>query len=129
MLPFKHKPFIDKFSLFERTNEASRIMKRYPDRIPVICEKNIRDTSIPDIDKHKYLVPPDLTVGQFMYIVRKRIHLPSNLALFLFVGENNTMLPTNAYMDEIYHQHKNIDGFLYIIYSRENVFGHTLKIL
>ena len=76
-----------------------------------------------DTDKHKYLVPRDLTVGQFIYVVRKRIHLPPNSALFLFVGEHNTLLPNSAYMDEIYDRYKNLDGFLYIMYSKENVFG------
>jgi GABA(A) receptor-associated protein len=123
MSPFSNKRFIDKFTFFERTSESSKIMKKYTDRIPVICEKNIRDTSIPDIDKHKYLVPHDLTVGQFIYVVRKRIRLPANSALFLFVGDHNTLLPNNLYMDEIYARYRNLDGFLYIMYSKENVFG------
>ena len=38
----------------------------------VICEKADR-TDIPLIDKKKYLVPSDLTVGQFVYVIRKRI--------------------------------------------------------
>jgi len=123
MSPFGYKRFIDKFTFFERTTESSKIMKKYTDRLPIICEKNIRDISIPDIDKHKYLVPHDLTVGQFIYVVRKRIRLPASSALFLFVGDHNTLLPNNLYMDEIYDRYKNMDGFLYIMYSKENVFG------
>jgi len=44
----------------KRTEEAKRIRAKYPDRIPVICEKAKKGNSIPDIDKHKYLVPEDL---------------------------------------------------------------------
>ena len=117
------KRFIDNYSLFERTSESSRIMKKYTNRIPIICEKNIRDIGIPDIDKHKYLVPHNLTIGQFMYVIRRRIRLLSSSALFLFVGDDNTLAPINTYMDEIYDRFKNKDGFLYIVYSRENVFG------
>jgi hypothetical protein len=80
------KKFIDKYSFFERNTESYKIMKRDPDRIPVICEKNRHDVSCPEIDKHKYLVPYDITVGQFIYVIRKRIRLPSSSALFLFVG-------------------------------------------
>jgi GABA(A) receptor-associated protein len=36
-------------------------LQKYPDRIPVICEKNER-SDIATIDKKKYLVPSDLTV-------------------------------------------------------------------
>ena len=38
-------------------------VSRYPDRIPVICEKDPR-SDIPPVDKRKYLIPMDLTVGQ-----------------------------------------------------------------
>ena len=117
------KKFIDKYSFFERNTEATKIMKRYPDRIPVICEKNRHDVSCPEIDKHKYLVPHDITVGQFIYVIRKRIRLPASSALFLFVGEDAILLPINLEMLDVYHRYKNKDGFLYILYSKENVFG------
>jgi GABA(A) receptor-associated protein len=48
----------------KRKKEADRIRQKYPDRIPVICEKAPK-SDIPDIDKKKYLVPADLTVGMF----------------------------------------------------------------
>ena len=115
--------FINRYSFFERTGETSRIMKRYPDRFPVICEKNIYDVTCPDIDKHKYLVPYNLTIGQFIFVIRKRIRLPASSALFLFIGEEAILLPISSEMQDVYDRYKNKDGFLYILYSRENVFG------
>ncbi|KAE8999073.1 hypothetical protein PF005_g17871 [Phytophthora fragariae] len=53
----------------KRQAEAQRIRFKYSDRIPVICEKADR-SDIPDIDKKKYLVPADLTVGQFAYVIQ-----------------------------------------------------------
>lgn len=50
----------------------------------VIVEK-VSGSQIVDIDKRKYLVPSDITVAQFMWIIRKRIQLPSEKAIFLFV--------------------------------------------
>ena len=47
----------------KRSTEAARIRDKYPDRIPVICEKDAR-SDIPRVDKRKYLIPMDLTVGQ-----------------------------------------------------------------
>ena len=76
-----------------RRAESQRIRSKYPDRIPVICEKSDR-SDIPDIDKKKYLVPADLTVGQFIYVIRKRIKLPPERAIFIFV--NNVIPPTGA---------------------------------
>ncbi|XP_050206505.1 autophagy-related protein 8C-like [Mercurialis annua] len=112
---FKHE-----LPLERRQAEASRIREKYPDRIPVIVEKAER-TDVPDIDKKKYLVPADLTVGQFVYVVRKRIKLGAEKAIFVFV--KNTLPPTASLMSSIYEDNKDEDGFLYMTYSGENTFG------
>ena len=52
-------------TLEKRKNESSRIRDKYPDRIPVIVER-ANKSDMPEIDKKKYLVPGDLTVGQFV---------------------------------------------------------------
>jgi len=79
----------------------------------VICEK-VENSDIPTIDKKKYLVPADLTVGQFCYVIRKRIKLEPEKAIFIFVNE--VLPPTAALMSSIYEEHKDPDGFLYISY-------------
>lgn len=76
---------------------------RYQDRIPVICEK-VEKSDIATIDKKKYLVPADLTVGQFVYVIRKRIKLSPEKAIFIFVDE--VLPPTAALMSSIYEEHK-----------------------
>ena len=68
-----------------RSAESAKIRAKYPERIPVIVQRAAK-SQIPDIDKRKFLVPGDLTVAQFMWIVRKRIQLPPEKAIFLFVG-------------------------------------------
>ena len=104
----------------KRAAEAARIREKYPDRIPVICEKEPRSDIAP-VDKRKYLIPIDLTVGQFVYVIRKRISIPPEKAIFIFV--NNTLPPTAALMSTVYEQHKDEDGFMYMMYSGENTFG------
>ncbi|XP_022724395.1 autophagy-related protein 8C-like [Durio zibethinus] len=109
--------------LERRQAEAARIREKYPERIPVIVERAER-SDIPDIDKKKYLVPADLTVGQFVYVVRKRIKLSAEKAIFVFV--KNTLPPTAALMSAIYEENKDEDGFVYMTYSGENTFGSHL---
>jgi len=104
-----------------RKGEATRIKEKYKDRIPIIVEKSHK-SDISDIDKKKYLVPNDLTVGQFVYIIRKRIELTSEKAIFLFT-ENNVIPPTSSLISDIYDKYKNEDEFLYLIYAGENTFG------
>ncbi|KAE8672133.1 Autophagy-related protein 8C [Hibiscus syriacus] len=121
----------------KRRAEAARIRAKYPDRIPVIVEK-IKGNDIPNIDRRSeqqfdakcsilYLVPADLTVGQFVYVIRKRIKLSAERAIFLFV--DNVLPPTGAIMSTIYDEKKDEDGFLYVTYSGENTFdmGPGLK--
>ena len=112
--------FKNKFPLKKRTDESTRIRKKYPDRVPVIVEKD-ESSDIDNIDKKKYLVPADLTVGQFVYVVRKRIKLEPEKAIFWFI--NNTLPPTSSLMSHVYNEHKDTDGFLYIVYSDESAFG------
>ena len=101
-------------------DDAERILIRYPDRIPVIITKQ-ENSNVPEVDKNKYLVPKDLTIGQFIYVIRKRIKLAPVQALFLFA--NGKLYPTGELMSVIYDNNKSEDNFLHIVYSGENVFG------
>jgi GABA(A) receptor-associated protein len=114
--------FKDQHNLYDRQKESERVIKKYPDRVPIICERSKTCKGISAMDKNKFLVPNDLTMGQFMYVIRKRLALPSEKAIFLFV--NNTLVPTHSILGEIYEEQHDSDGFLYISYSDENVFGH-----
>jgi len=112
--------FKEDHTLEHRKKESQKIKEKYPTRIPVIVEK-AEKSNIEDIDKRKYLVPADISVAQFMWIVRKRINLTPEKAIFLFV---NKIVPSStATLGEIYSNHKDDDGFLYVAYSGENTFG------
>jgi len=104
----------------KRRAEGEKIRRKYPDRVPVIVEKAPK-ARIGDLDKKKYLVPSDLTVGQFYFLIRKRISLRPEDALFFFV--NNVIPPTSATMGSLYQEHHEEDSFLYIAYSDESVYG------
>jgi GABA(A) receptor-associated protein len=112
--------FKSRFSLELRKSEATRIMGRYPDRVPIVVEIAPK-SNLPDIDKHKFLVPVDITIGQFLQVIRKRITLQSSQGLFLFV--NNTIPAMSLLIGEVYKNHKDDDGFLYFLLSGESVFG------
>ncbi|NXR07212.1 GBRL2 protein, partial [Semnornis frantzii] len=112
--------FKEDHALEHRCIESAKIRAKYPDRVPVIVEK-VSGSQIVDIDKRKYLVPSDITVAQFMWIIRKRIQLPSEKAIFLFVDK--TVPQSSLTMGQLYEKEKDEDGFLYVAYSGENTFG------
>jgi GABA(A) receptor-associated protein len=113
--------FKQKYTFKERLFESSNILQKYSDRIPIICEKNINNKNTPELDKNKYLVPVDLTIGQFIYVIRKRMKLPPEQGIFIFIG--NTIPTTTQLLCDLYFLYKDQDGFLYITYSNENTFG------
>jgi GABA(A) receptor-associated protein len=107
---------------FERRRaEAQNIMSKYPDRIPIIVQMGRGAKDVPMLDKNKFLAPKHMSVGQFLYTVRRRINLPAEKALFLFVADT---LPTTATtMIDLYSNYAEPDGFLYMYYTSESTFG------
>jgi GABA(A) receptor-associated protein len=101
-------------------NMYSGIKKKYPDRVPVIVEKAPK-SALPDIDKRKFLVPNDVTVGQFIGIIRGRIKLHPAQAIFVFI--NNELPSLATPIVQIYDKHKSDDEALYMTYTGENTFG------
>ena len=108
------------FPFEKRKEEAKRILEKYPDRVPVICERV--NKTVPDMDKRKFLVPKDITIGNFMYVIRKRMSISPDKSIFLFVNDT-TLVPIAKEMGIIYDEEKDKDGFLYIAYGGESTFG------
>lgn len=114
----------DTLTYEERLAQSTRILQQYPDRIPIIIEKyaSSNANNLDELDKKKYLVPKDLTFGELIHVLRKRLRLNKEEGLFFFI--NDTMIPTSLAINEIYKQHKDEDLYLYILYDKENIFGH-----
>ena len=102
----------------ERIKISQKINLKYPQRVPIIvdCKKDI------NLDKNKYIVPNDLTVGQFMYILKKRIKINYEQSIFLLC--NNILIMNTELIKNLYNKYKDVDGFLYIIITLENTFGN-----
>ena len=117
--------FKKKYTFLERSEEVSRIIKKYPDKIPIICEQNYNSSknynNNYNIKKNKFLVPNDFSVGQFIYVIRQQLSLKPEIGLFFFI--NNYIPSSSEYLYTIYSRNRDADGFLYITYSLENTFG------
>ena len=71
----------------KRRAEGEKIRRKYPDRVPVIVEKAPK-ARIGDLDKKKYLVPSDLTVGQvgLKYLLNTTTRRMENPKIPFFCG-------------------------------------------
>ncbi|KAM7277117.1 hypothetical protein ACFE04_018983 [Oxalis oulophora] len=116
----KIKSFKDEFTFEKRVEESREILAKYADRVPVIVDKFHR-SDLPDMEKKKFLVPRDMSIGQFIHILSNRLRLTPGKALFVFV--QNTLPQTATLMDSVYESYKDEDGFVYMCYSTEKTFG------
>ena len=107
---------------WKRSNESHKILNKYSNKIPIILELIPNEKTLPKLDKTKFLVPSELTLAQFMMVIRKRITLGSECSLHMYC--NNILPCTSTSMNELYNEHKDADGFLYIFYCGENTFGY-----
>ena len=97
---------------------TDKLLKKYPDKVPVIF---LAASNAPSIDKRKFLIPRDLLISQLIYVVRKKITLSHEKALFFNIGK---FIPNaNMLISEAYELYKEKNGILYITYSIENTFG------
>jgi len=112
--------FTRKLSLEERKVESEKILAKYPDRAPAIIVQASK-SDLPPLDSSKFLIPRDLTVGHFIYVLRTKIKMRPEQAIFMFV--NGVLPTTTALVGTIYDKHKAEDGFLYFTITSENVFG------
>ena len=113
----------DRVPFQDRKTVSDRIINEHPNRIPVIaecCEALQRDHPLP---KNKFAVPYDLTLAQFMFVIRKNMALKPEFALFAFI--NNRLHPTSALMGTIYADEKTDDGFMYVEIFQESTFGSS----
>ena len=102
--------------------ESSMIKAKYPQHIPVIVRCDPKSDLT--LSTHKFLVNNEVTIGQLMYIVRKKLtsDLHSTHALFMFI--NNRLPPTSALISSIYAAEKDSDtDMLHIVLCKENTFG------
>ncbi|XP_045454577.1 uncharacterized protein LOC123663984 [Melitaea cinxia] len=111
------KPFIT------RKEEVMAIKSKFPTKIPLIVERYYKERNLPTLDKTKFLVPEDITMSQFLVIIRNRVKIKPNQALYLIIN-NKSMLSMSLTMAQAYEQYGDEDGFLYITYASQEVFGY-----
>ena len=63
-----------------------------------------------------------------IYLSRRRLHLAESQAFYLIVNRR-TIISTSMTLAEVYHTEKDSDGFLYITYAAQEIFGSCQMVL
>ncbi|XP_036408491.1 microtubule-associated proteins 1A/1B light chain 3C-like [Megalops cyprinoides] len=85
-------------------------------------ERYQREKYLPPLDKTKFLVPQELSMTQFVTIIRNRMSLMPSQAFYLLIN-NNGLASMSLTMAQVYKDHKDDDGFLYMTYASQEMFG------
>jgi len=117
-----YKPFKQRRSLAARKAEVYNIKSKFPDKIPVIVERYLKEKNLPRLNKTKFLVPTELALRQFQLILRARMSLDKRHTMYLLV-DGRSILAHTLTMAEVHSEYHDEDGFLYLTYASQEVFG------
>uniref|UniRef100_A0A3Q3FH56 Microtubule-associated protein 1 light chain 3 gamma n=1 Tax=Labrus bergylta TaxID=56723 RepID=A0A3Q3FH56_9LABR len=124
--PQQIKAFKQRKSFATRKQEVAGIRSKFPNKIPVIIERYDKEKYLPPLDKTKFLVPHELTMTQFVTIIRNRMALLPTQAFYLLIN-NSGLASMSLTMAQVYKDHQDEDGFLYMTYASQEVFGHSVS--
>jgi GABA(A) receptor-associated protein len=110
-----------KAPLSKRKMCSDRILRTYPDKIPVVVDRGNKES--PPIAKHKYLIKSCDEMIYLIMSIRKQILMPQDQSLF-FLTEDHSIVPVTMLMGNLYQNKRNADGFLYLFYTQESTFGN-----
>jgi len=70
----------------------------------------------------RFMMPKAFSVGEVLAVLRTRLDLSREEGLVLFAQEKYMLRP-NSKLEEVYERYKDDDGFLYLVYAEENIYG------
>lgn len=103
-----------------RKKKSNDIITKYPDKVCVILENG--DNTIPELNNSQFLLDRNVTIGQLLYILRKRAQIEQYDSIYLFI-ENGYIPISSDKIGKIYDKYVDADGFLYMSFCREKTFG------
>jgi len=101
-------------SFAKRREESTKIISKYKDKVLIILEKS-ESSRLPSLSKQKYLLNNELSVGQFIFMLRRHLALQVDQIIYLSINNNYTPGTAEIFKD-LYAQFKDADGFMYITY-------------
>ena len=110
----------------QRKKMSENIIQSYPDKIPMICEKD-PDAKFRGIDKTKFIIDKDIMIYQLIENLSRKTELGEKESLFLLVDGKYALTGTTT-LGDIYKKFANKeDGFLYIVYTSKEIWGAKLR--
>ncbi len=113
----------------QNKNKIETLLKKYPNRVPIVITSrsiNLKEKEN-NTNNTNFIVPSNITIAEFLIILRKRIKIYNEEAIFMFVIDNITkkdiMVPSSSTIDSLYSQYKDENLILNLYVEKESVFG------
>jgi hypothetical protein len=105
-----------------------KLKKRFPNRVAVLLEAlDGCEIACAGMDT-RFLVPDDLSLAHFQFIIRKRLGLAARpeTAIFIFLktaAGRHILPPSTATFQQLFEEHGKEEGHLQMTFSSEKTFG------
>ncbi len=111
----------------QNKNKIETLLKKYPNRVPIVISSRSINLKENNTNNTNFIVPSNITIAEFLIILRKRIKIYNEEAIFMFVIDNITkkdiMVPSSSTIDSLYSQYKDENLILNLYVEKESVFG------
>jgi len=91
-------------------------------RIPIVLIKDPNCKDFEGFEKMNKLYPDYAKMADFMLMIKQKLSLDPDDALFFLVNGKKVVLGDEI-MGNVYKEYKYVDGLLYIVYSKEKIWG------
>jgi GABA(A) receptor-associated protein len=94
--------------------------EKFHDRVPTVLNDNTGDFL--KSEKGRFLLDKDITLGQFMAMLRKKNKIEPHEAIYVYC--DNLLPKSNTSMIDLWVDYRDVDdNILYLTCSKENTFG------
>ena len=103
-------------SLKDRIDCYKQIITKYPNKIPIICEKYPKCNDIEELNKTKFLIDKTHKIKEFLILLEKKINFSHPICLII----NEKIIDENETLENLYNKYKDKeDNMLYCFYSKK----------
>lgn len=110
--------------LEKRKSDFAVVREKYPGTVTIYVDTDDKNSF--ELSKNKFIVPENMTAGQFMMSVRSKMKKlkPTESLTAMAVNKKVTVQVTmSKTMSSIFDEYKDEDGCLYMTIVGENTFG------
>uniref|UniRef100_A0A1I7ZNP9 Autophagy-related protein n=1 Tax=Steinernema glaseri TaxID=37863 RepID=A0A1I7ZNP9_9BILA len=118
------RPYKERHSLEERKKLAKTIFEKNPDHVPVILERAAKSQLKEIKGCRKVIISANFSASRLLMEIRRKIELQDHESVFIFFGNGNALPSMTMTLGELHKMYADEDGFLYVNYYEESVYGN-----